>query len=168
MNKEIRRDMAVYAFFIVASIVVYFWIIPSQVYLSGSAKAEAFSPDTFPRFVTIVLFLAAAGGLANCLRLDLKARRSAPAAVSAEDGADAAQGAKRRWVGVLIPYIVFLFVLLYGFLFAKIGFIAATAIVPPIILFIVRCRKWHYYLIYYVFATVLYLLFKFILLVPIR
>ena len=124
MKKEIKRDITVYILLMIAAAVVYFWVIPNQIYLSGSAKAETFSPDTFPRFVTVVFFLSA--------------------------------------------YIVFLLVLLYGILFAKLGFIAATAIVPPVILLVIGCRKWHYYLIYYAFAAALYALFKYLLLVPIR
>ena len=58
--------------------------------------------------------------------------------------------------------------LVYAVLFIQIGFIPATVIVPPVILFAVGCRKWSYYGIYYAFAAVMYLLFRYVLLVPIR
>ena len=67
-----------------------------------------------------------------------------------------------------MPFIVFALVLLYAVLFMMIGFIPATLVVPPVILFVIGCRKWHYYPIYYVFAALMYLLFRYILLVPIR
>ena len=73
MKKEIKRDITVYILLMIAAAVVYFWVIPNQIYLSGSAKAETFSPDTFPRFVTVVFFLSALGGLVNALRLWKKA-----------------------------------------------------------------------------------------------
>lgn len=168
MKKEIKRDMAVYAVLIVAAVVVYFWIIPTQIYLSGSAKAETFSPDTFPRFITIIFFLCAVGGLLNSFRLYQKERRRGKAEKAAEHEESARPCTKKDRLAAFIPYIVFLLVLGYGILFSRIGFIAATAIVPPLILFVIGCRKWHYYLIYYGFAAVLYLLFKYLLLVPIR
>lgn len=165
MKKEIKRDITVYILLMIAAAVVYFWVIPTQIYLSGSAKAETFSPDTFPRFVTVVFFLSALGGLVNALRLWKKACRQ-EAAQTARSAAESKE--KIDWKAALIPYIVFLLVLLYGILFAKLGFIAATAIVPPVILLVIGCRKWHYYLIYYAFAAALYALFKYLLLVPIR
>lgn len=164
MKKEIRKDMVVYAVLMVCAIIVYFWIIPTQIYLSGSAKAEAFSPDTFPRFITIVFWLAAAGGFLNSLRLY---RRECKKDGDSSENIDQPHAPSAK-LAAFIPYIVFLLVLVYGILFSQIGFIAATAIVPPIILLIIGCRKWHYYLSYYIFAAVLYLLFKYLLLVPIR
>ena len=169
MKKEIKRDMAVYAVWIAATVLFYFFVIPNQVYLSGSAKAESFSPDTFPRFVTIVLFLAAVGGEVNAWRLYRRQSRLGAQGAGRTAKARSAGGkAGREHLAAFIPYIVFLLVLAYGVLFAKLGFIAATAIVPPVVLLVIGCRKARYYLIYYVFAAVLYLLFKYLLLVPIR
>lgn len=75
---------------------------------------------------------------------------------------------RRETVGLFIPFIIFALILVYAVLFIQIGFIPATVIVPPVILFAVGCRKWSYYGIYYAFAAVMYLLFRCVLLVPIR
>ena len=172
MKKEIKRDMIVYALLIAASVAFYVWVIPAQVIITGSAKAEKFSPDTFPRFVTIVFFLSAVFGLLNCVRLHHKEKRRAPApsGVDAPSGADAPKAPPtfRDRLAPFIPYMIFLLVLLYGILFSKFGFVPATIVVPPIVLFVIGCRKWHYYGILYAFAAVLYVLFKYLLLVPVK
>ena len=169
MKKEIKRDMIVYALLIVASVIFYVWIIPAQVIITGSAKSEKFNPDTFPRFVTIVLFLSALCGFLNCLRLDRREkRRMVQSAEVPETAGPTESKTTRDRLATFIPYVIFLLVLLYGILFARFGFIPATIIVPPIVLFVIGCRKWHYYVILYVFAAVLYLLFKYLLLVPVR
>jgi hypothetical protein len=59
-----------------------------------------------------------------------------------------------------------LLVILYGYLFSAMGYIIATIIVPPLFLLIMKCRKWQYYLALYGFATIVYLVFKFVLRIP--
>lgn len=162
--KEIKRDLIVYCVLILAAVMVYFFIIPNQIYVSSSAAAEAFSPDTFPRFAAIIVFIAAVIGLLNSIRLYLAARSLETVQ---EDTLHAPRTTKER-LASLIPYLVFLLILLYGILFYKLGFILATVTIPPVILLFIGCRKWHYYAIYYAFTFVLYLLFRYILLVPIR
>lgn len=66
--KKARNDVILYGFMIVLSLIVYFWVIPSQIQMNAMAKAETFSPDTFPRFVTIIWILIAAVGEANALK----------------------------------------------------------------------------------------------------
>ncbi len=162
--KEIKRDLIVYCVLILAAVIVYFFIIPNQIYVSSSAAAEAFSPDTFPRFAAIIFLIAAVIGLLNSIRLYLAARNLEN---TLKETKHIPSTAKER-IASLIPYLVFLLILLYGILFYKLGFILATVTVPPVILLSIGCRKWHYYGIYYAFALILYLLFRYILLVPIR
>lgn len=162
--RERKRDLIVYSILLAAALIVYFWVIPNQIYLSSSAAAESFSPDTFPRFAVIIFFIAALGGLVNALRLYVGERRKA-----VEQKKEEVQSrTKRELFAEAIPYLVFGLVLLYGILFAKIGFIPATVVIPPLVLVLIGCRKWHYYGIFYIFTGILYLLFRYILLVPIR
>ena len=49
---------------------------------------------------------------------------------------------RRETLGLFIPFIIFVLILVYAVLFIQIGFIPATVIVPPVILFAVGCRKW--------------------------
>ena len=163
--------MIVYAILIIANIVFYFFIIPSQVTIAGSAKLEKFSPDTFPRFVTIVFFISAMLGLLNSFRLYRRAddNESTDGETATDEPITTSEGHNiSRKLAVFIPYIVFALTLLYGILFAKFGVIIATIIVPPIVLFVIGCKKWHYYVIVYVFAIALFVLFKYLLLVPVR
>ena len=161
--KKARADMILYAVLTLSGIIFYKWIIPTQIYLSKTASAETFSPDTFPNTVSILFILASFSGLLLSIFRYHKA-------VQAEGRPqhDAAPKTTREVIGGFMPFIVFALVLAYAVLFMRIGFIPATLIVPPIILFVIGCRKWHYYLIYYAFSTLMYLLFRYILLVPIR
>lgn len=161
--KKARGDIILYAVFTVVGIIFYKWIIPTQIYLSKTAQAEAFSPDTFPNAVTILFIIASLAGLLLAIYRYHKAVQ-----VEGKPQKDTTLKTKREIVGDFMPLIVFLLVLIYAILFMAIGFIPATLIVPPVILFAIGCRKWHYYPIYYVFAMAMYLLFRYILLVPIR
>ncbi len=161
--KKARRDIILYAVLTAAGVIFYKWIIPTQIYLSKTASAEAFSPDTFPNAVTILFTLAALCGLVLAVFRYRKAVQT-----EGRPQRDATPRTRREIVGDFMPFIVFALVLLYAILFMSIGFIPATLIVPPVILFVIGCRKWYYYPIYYAFATLMYLLFRYILLVPIR
>ena len=162
-SKKARGDIILYAIFTVVGIIFYKWIIPTQIYLSKTAQAEAFSPDTFPNAVTILFIIASVVGLLLAIYHYYKAVRA-----EGKPQRDTAPRTKREIVGDFMPVIVFLLVLLYAILFMVIGFIPATLIVPSVILFTVGCRRWHYYPIYYVFAMAMYLLFRYVLLVPIH
>ena len=161
--KKARGDIILYGILTVAGFVFYKWIIPTQIYMSKAASAEAFSPDTFPNAATILFTAAAFVGFVYAIYRYFKA-------VKAEGKPDKSKEklTKREFIGIFIPFIVFALVVLYAILFSKIGFIPATIIIPPIILFVIGCRKWNYYVIYYIFAAVMYCLFRYVLMVPIH
>ena len=164
--KKARTDIIIYSAFTILGVIFYKWVIPTQIFISKTASAEAFSPDTFPNAVTILFILASAVGLLLAIARYRKA--IAQAKVSPELEPKATKKTKTEIIGILVPFIVFALVVLYAVLFMIIGFIPATIIVPPIILLAIGCKKWNYYVIYYVFAGLMYLLFRYILLVPIR
>ncbi|MDL2247766.1 tripartite tricarboxylate transporter TctB family protein [Bacteroides sp. OttesenSCG-928-J23] len=161
--KKARGDIVLYAVLTAAGAVFYKWIIPTQIYISKTASAEAFSPDTFPNAVTTLFVLASLAGLILSIF-----RYSG--AVKREGRPEKSQKVwtARDCIGVAMPFIVFGLIVVYAMLFNAVGFILATAIVPPVILFVIGCRKWHYYAIYYGFVTLMYLLFRLVLMVPIR
>ena len=162
-----KKDMFVYIGMLIIGLLIYFWLIPSQIHMNSSAKQEDFNPDTFPRFVTAVWFIVSAAGLLNSIRsISTKNHES-----NSSDTGTAEQNTKikkKEKIAEFIPYFIFILLLIYGILFKLIGFIASTLIMPPIFLFVVGNRKPHYYAIIYGFIAVLYLLFKFVLNVPIR
>lgn len=161
--KKARGDMILYSVLVLVGIIFYVFIIPGQIHISKTAGAEAFSPDTFPNAVTILFIIASLCGLVLSVYRYCKAVR-----LEGKPQNNSGPRSRREIVGDFMPYIVFALVLLYAILFMKFGFIPATIIIPPVILLVIGCRKWHYYLIYYVFAALMYLLFRYILLVPIR
>lgn len=61
--KKARGDIILYGIFTVVGVIFYKWIIPTQIYMSKTASAEPFSPDTFPNAVTILFILASLAGL---------------------------------------------------------------------------------------------------------
>lgn len=161
--KKARGDIILYSVLAIVGIIFYVFIIPEQIFISKSASAEAFSPDTFPNAATILFIIASLCGLALAIYRYCKAVR-----IEGKPTKEKRVKTRRERVGDFMPLIVFTLILVYAILFAWIGFIPATVIVPPVILFVVGCRKWHYYPIYYAFAALMYLLFRYILLVPIR
>jgi len=162
--KNVKRDIILYICMAAASLAVYFWIIPSQIYMNSTAKQEAFNPDTFPKFVTIVFFLACVGGAINAARL----YRQAVKTESAKEKAERRKLSRKELLTKLMPYIIFALTLVYGLLFKFIGFIPATALMIPVFLLVIGCRRLSYYAIVYMFTAGLYLLFRFVVHVPIR
>lgn len=161
--KKERREIILYSVLLIVSFVFYKWIIPTQIYMNALARLEKFDPDTFPNFATIFFMVAALMGLVGSIIRYVKAVK-----VEGKPVKEKVERTQREKVGIWMPYIVFALVLVYIILFSKIGFIPATAIIPPIILFVIGCRKPHFYLYYYIFVSLMYLLFRFVLSVPIR
>jgi len=159
-KKAIIRDIILYAAFLIAAVVFHIFVIPSQTIISIAAKADFFSPDTFPKLLTKVIALFSAVGLVFSI-----ARYMAYSKKTAEKQEDAVAGYKKGWT---IPFIVVVLILAYILCFDLIGFIPATLVFPPLVLFVIGGRNWKHYLIYYIFAAVMYVLFKFVMLVPLR
>ena len=161
--KKARSDIILYSVLLVAAFVFYKWIIPTQIYLNALAKMEKFNPDTFPNFAVFIFMIASAAGLLWAIVRYFRAVKK-----EGKPEKEHIERTKKETTGLFMPFIVFLLVIIYIICFSKIGFIIATAIIPPIILFVIGCRNKNFYLIYYIFVTVMYLLFRYILLVPIR
>lgn len=163
-RKNAKRDIILYICMAAASVAVYLWVIPAQIHMNATAKQETFNPDTFPRFVTIIFFLACIGGLLNAVRLYLQAKKTE----QPPEPAERRPHSRREILTMLIPYLIFALTLVYGILFKVIGFIPATVIMIPVFLLVIGCRKWSYYAIVYAFTAGLYLLFRYVVHVPIR
>ena len=124
---------------------------------------EKFHPDTFPNFAVFIFMIASTAGLLWAIvRYYIAVKKEG------KPEKEHTERTKKETIGILMPFVVFLLVIIYIMVFAKIGFIIATAIIPPIILFVIGCKNKKFYLIYYIFVIIMYLLFRYILLVPIR
>lgn len=161
--KKAKSDIILYAVLTVAGLILRQWIIPAQVKITKSTKAEAFNPDTFPKAIALLFITICFAGFVLAIARYIKSVKQ-----FGKPDKNRFEFTKRNVIGILMPYIVFALVLAYIILFWSIGFIPATLIAPPLILFTIGCRSWKYYLIYYVFAMVMYFLFVFILMVPIH
>lgn len=161
--KEAKGDIILYSVLLAVSFIFYKWIIPTQIYMNALARMEKFNPDTFPNFATIVFMIVSAAGLIWAVIRYIMAVKTEGKPVK-----ESMELTKKEKIGIFMPFIVFALIIVYIIIFAKIGFIIATALIPPVILFVIGCRKPKFYIYYYIFSIVMYLLFRFILLVPIR
>lgn len=122
---------------------------------------EYITPRTFPTALCVVLTaVSLLGIITSCLKY-ARARRKAP-----QQATERAHPTKEKISEKIFPYLMFALILLYSLLFQKIGFVWATVIVPPIILYLLNCRKWYMYLALYAFAATVYVIFTLVLHVP--
>ena len=122
---------------------------------------EYITPRTFPTALCVVLTaVSLLGIITSCLKY-ARARRESP-----QQATERAHPTKEKISEKKFPYLMFALILLYSLLFQKIGFVWATVIVPPIILYLLNCRKWYMYLTLYAFAATVYVIFTLVLHVP--
>lgn len=160
-QQKAKKDMFLMLFFILLSLVLLLWMIPTQIKVTAMMESESFTPRTFPYLVVIGLLAVSVIGFINNLTAYIQARKE-------EGVAEKVKKAKEEWKKELFPYFIFALIILYGVLFNLFGIVIATAIVPPVILWFLRCRKWQMYVVFYAFAAIIYLLFTQVLMVPIR
>lgn len=160
-RKKAKTDIYMMLFFIILSLVLLFWVIPTQIKVTAMMEVESFTPKSFPQLIASGLLLVSVIGFVKSLIVywKLGARGERETAEKRTAG---------QWREALFPYVIFALIVIYGLLFKCFGIIPATIIVPPIILWCLRCRKWQMYAIFYAFTAIIYLLFTKILLVPIR
>ena len=161
-KKAIVRDIALYTVFLVAAVLFHVFVIPGQTIISIAAQADFFSPDTFPKLLAKVIAVFSAIGLVFSL---IRYARATKAATEEQQKTEEQEGSFKARA---IPFIVIVLILAYILCFDLIGFVPATLIFPPLVLFVIGGRNWKHYLIYYIFAAVMYVLFKYIMLVPLR
>lgn len=160
--KKAKSDIILYSVLSLAGIIFNNWIIPNQVKITKSTKAEAFNPDTFPKAITLLFIVFGILGLLLAIVRYVTAVKK-----FGKPKKESLTLSRKNIIGMLMPYIIFLLVLAYILIFSFAGFIIASLLIPPIILYVIGCRKWKYFIIYYLFATLMYLIFVFILMVPI-
>jgi hypothetical protein len=141
------------------SVVFYFIFIPSQVPVTGTGT-NVFTSRTFPRFLMVSLFVVAVVMFLEALYRDIKLRQQTPR--------NQEKSAKDLVALYVMPLVAFALILAYALLFKYVGVIPATAVFIPAFLALFRCKKWSYYAGAYGFCAVLYLVFVYILHVPLR
>lgn len=147
-------------FFVVLAIVMIWYVIPNYIRITPVMEKEVMSPRTVPYMASIGILVVSSLGFISNLIVYLSERRTS----------SAVRGKKTReeWMDTLFPFFVFAMIVLYGFMFYNFGIVIASLIVPALILFCLRCRKWYMYVILYAFFAIMYLLFTVVLHVPIK
>ena len=158
--KKVREDIIVMA--LLLAVCIYFLVhgIDAQIPESPAARGQMFTPRTFPRLCISVIAVCCFAGFIKNIRQYILIKRQNDAGETV-----------RRWkelsgkerIGQMMPLICFALCVVYALIFSKFGFVAATVIVPPILLFIMGCRKWQHYLCVYGFCAVMYAIFVFVL-----
>lgn len=155
--KKAKNDFGLMLVLFVLSVLFFTVIIPGQIPLKSVWGADTtFTSRTFPNLLSIGMIIMSVIGMISS---GVKIYRLKKLSTQSDQPDDAREPVFKR----MIPYIAFLLILLYGVLFAKIGYIGATILVPPLLLYILGCRKKSYYLVVYIFAVVVYVLFRFVL-----
>ena len=159
--KKAREDFLVMLVCAVLTALLLFYVIPVLIKVPAAAKKDVFTPQTFPYFLGIVIALCVVIGLIKTGIAFLKARAAAVA-----NGCILEKGQKKSTheiITSLIPWIVYALVVLYGVGINRIGFIIPTIVMIPVILSLLHCRKWQYYLYVYLFAGAMWAVFRYVL-----
>lgn len=146
-----------WSIFLVFGLLMVFVIIPSQIPVSAMLTKEYITPRTFPTAICIVLVVLSVIGLINSFLKYSKVEKTDEEKV---------RKTKEEIYNSVFPFLIFALALVYALMFKYLGFIWASVIIPPIILYLLNCRKWYMYLALYVFAAVVYIVFTVVLHVP--
>lgn len=164
--RKLKLDIVVMAILMILSLFFYFLFIPNQIRLSAMFTGNtSFSSRTFPNIVAIAVFIVASIGLIKAVIGLAEHRRAVPPEVTLPKNRP---GSNKAIIRQMIPFIVYALIVVYCILFEVIGYIYATLIIPPLLMFVIGCRKRRYYLYMYAFGALLYLVFKVGLRIPMR
>ena len=160
-QKKALQDMLLMLFFILVAAVMICVVIPGQIKVTAVMEKEVMTPRTVPYLAAGGIMVMAVIGFFSSLMTYIRERR-ANGPVEKE-----AKTSSQR-VDALFPYFIFLLIVVYGVLFYYFGIVIASLIVPAVILFFLRCRKWQTYLMLYAFFGIMYTVFTVVLHVPIK
>lgn len=159
--KKVRENFLVMLVCTALTAFLLFYVIPVLVKVPAAAKKDVFTPRTFPNFLGVIIALCTVIGLVKTGIGFLKARAQAVA-----NGCLTEKEQKKsahEIITSLIPWILYALVVLYGIGINQIGFIIPTIVMIPIVLSLLHCRKWQYYLYVYLFAGAMWAIFRYVL-----
>ncbi len=152
---NIMAESLLAVIFILLSLWMIFIAIPSEISLSAtwSTVDSGVNSRTFPYFSAIIM------GSAALLQLIIVVKKY----IIQRNAQEKPVQGKIIWIKELRAITVFIICVIYGILFIKIGYILATIIAPPMILFVLGDRKWKHYLTVYGVGAAMYVIFQFLL-----
>lgn len=159
--KKLKNDIIIYILLLLACVLLFFWLTPREVVLRANALDSSFTPRTFPNLLTVGIAICSAIGLTStCLKY-----RKIRCTVMKEEKK---KRTKHEWMTMLAPYITFAILIVYYVLFEKLGYIISTLLLAPALLLLFGSKKWQHLAVIYGFAALMFVLFKYVLLVPLR
>lgn len=132
-----------------------FYIIPAQIKVSAFGGSGGVNSRSFPQLAAWIILipailLAVTSGF-QLLKMG-KAEKQAKSSIRWRD--------ELRAIGLIALFF------LYAVLFNFVGYIVATIIVPPLVLLLLGSRNWKHYTAVYGVGIAVYILFKFVMQVP--
>jgi len=160
--KKVRQDIVVMAFIMIVSALFYTYFIPSQIRLSSAWSGNtSFSSRTFPYVLAAGMFIVSSIGFLKALISYIKLKKTAETVKT-----NAQEKTGQKILEKAMPFIIYALIIVYIILFNKIGFILSTLIMTPLMMFLLRCRNWRYYLYVYAFEAVVYVIFIAVFKIP--
>ena len=158
-RNKVKKDIMMWSIFLILGLLIAFVIVPSQIPVSAMLAKEYITPRTFPTAVCVVLAGLSVIGLMDSLRKWRTLEKSS-------DEGEKQPRTKEEIYDSIFPILIFALILVYALMFKYLGFVWASVIVPPVILYLLNCRKWYMYLALCIFAAVIYVVFTLVLHVP--
>jgi putative tricarboxylic transport membrane protein len=160
--KKAKQDIVVMAVIMIVSALFYFSFIPGQIPMSAAWSGRtSFSSRTFPYVLAVGMFIASGVGFAKAFISYVKLKKAALAEITSTQ-----KKTGRITLEKAIPFIIYALILVYIVLLSKIGFILSTIIMPPLMMLMLGCMKWRYYIYVYAFAAVVYVIFTVLFKIP--
>lgn len=139
----------------VLGLLMEFYFIPTQIKVSAFGGSSVVNSRSFPQLAAwIILIPAIVLTVTSGVQL-LKMKKS-----------DKQADSPIRWRDELRALGLIALFSLYAVLFNIVGYIVATIIVPPLVLLLLGSRNWKHYTAVYGVGIAVYILFKFVMKVP--
>lgn len=154
-KKRIKQNLLCAMAFLIFSIYLILEAIPRQISVGGGlAAAEQWADSrTFPYFAAWIMGVVALGEvILNAYQYWLSSK---------EEKAEESHNIPWRWE--IRALAVFGLCVVYTILFDAIGYLPATFLIPPLVLYVMGSRKWQHYLCVYGIAIVVYVVFRYVL-----
>lgn len=161
--KKARTDLILFALLTAGCLTLLLYVTPRQVAIGNNIAQSDFTQRTFPNLLLGGMTIVSTAGTVTSLVKFLRLRREE----KLEGKPEQAQKKTDHAIMILLaPYLTFAIIAAYCVLFAKIGFLWSSLLLPLAMLPMFRRKKWWYYLVVYGFYALIYVLFKMILYVP--
>lgn len=160
-QQQAKKDMLLMAVLILISVVLIVWIIPKGIFVSKMMEKEVFTPKTFPNLIAYSMLCVASIGFIKALIEYINDRRENGKAEREK------QSAEKRKDAFYIAGM-YLLIIVYVIVYKLFGIVIATATVPAVMLWFLKCRNWKSYVAFYVFVALVYVVFTKVLLIPLR